>query len=1150
MNNFDYLDLLPKNLDNIQKQACCAQGNSIVAAGAGSGKTQVLATRFAWLVMSQNIPASQILTLTFTKKAAGEMYRRIYDTLHFFAHNEKTPPTEKERALQALEDFSEVHIQTLDSYNAAIVKQAANIYGIRPDFTSGNGESKQEIRQLALPFVFKNRENKAIKRYAQEGQFQQFANDVISHTIEKYTSLVTSENYFSNMFETQCQEIFKAWEQYVNGNVDICVWKKEPSLSIRQKMEKVALSKDIYEITNYDELISTIMDIAQELPSSTTKYILLAKENLKKVSQLELDNTHNFYTVNDLFSEKGKTTAKALLEEMDILCFSQRGAGKDGKELSSYIMYFKDTFKAIIQGICNFIIESENLKELYALLDEFLVIVNNSKRTSGNLTFKDISELALKVLSENKDILLQEQNAYSRIMIDEFQDNNGKNRDLLFLLCGDKEKLFFVGDEKQSIYKFRGADVSVFNELKTTKGINEPPSMTYNYRSTLEMITAFNLMFEGQTSIFNNSTKENYEATYSKIAYKYDPVAKKVLDFPPLNEKNVPIHFHLLNKDELQESHLSEKDQQAYFIAKTIKEKLQHDASLSYSDFAILDKSRSHRATLTKWLNYFNIDYTTDQQTSLFSDGPINDIYSYLRLCVYPSDKNAYAVYLASPFCGKSINEVLNTLNESIEYHLPDRKEILSQSLSKTISDLWIKSGYYYETMLNKNASQFSSQFDMLFELARQCDQNGKSIAWFVDQLAIVKNSETSSFANETEIDTDELDFPIEKNDSVQIMTIHKSKGLQFKHVFIYGCIDVRAKTDSQKVFFDEQNGLSISESKANNYFYLIQKDLANKKEIAEFRRLIYVAITRAINSIYVVGSWKAVPSEKSKEKDDEENLRLFEKLIRYYYPMIETDEEATKDTIYTENAPFDFTKIVPIESKQAYGQLNLQERKQTIDFDKVYELYQNEPTVVLEKPVSNRKTPSSLEKDFVPYSDEKEHEGGEKYEKAVDYLTNSDFLASDFGTLVHSYLEMQANSIKPEDYIPEPKLLKNLSAKQAKEVMQTCITMCHEFLEHDIGKQFESAKNEGRFYKAEYAFRMFYNDCIFTGSIDLIFENEDKTYTIVDYKSDNEINTEKYVEQQRCYKIAASKILNVAEEKIDCVLYYLKHNKLCKVFK
>ena len=121
--NYDYLNLLSRKLDASQKNVCCRTENTVVAAGAGSGKTQVLATRFAWLVMAKNIPVSEILTLTFTNKAAAEMYSRIYETLSFFAQNEAVPSREKENARRAAEDFSSAHIQTLDSYCASLVRK-------------------------------------------------------------------------------------------------------------------------------------------------------------------------------------------------------------------------------------------------------------------------------------------------------------------------------------------------------------------------------------------------------------------------------------------------------------------------------------------------------------------------------------------------------------------------------------------------------------------------------------------------------------------------------------------------------------------------------------------------------------------------------------------------------------------------------------------------------------------------------------------------------------------------------------------------------------------------------------------------------------------------------------------------------------------
>ena len=211
---YEYLDLLKRKLDPSQKAACCRTENTIVAAGAGSGKTQVLATRFAWLVMSKEIPASKILTLTFTKKAAAEMYSRIYSTLKFFADNEAVPQKERSLAKKAAADFSQVHIQTLDSYCASVVKQAANRYGIKPDF-SGNEEG-DDLSLEAFRFVLENKDNFAIKFYSENtADLQDFAQKFFAEVVEKYSSLAEEDTAFYENFIKQVYLIAFGWNSEI-----------------------------------------------------------------------------------------------------------------------------------------------------------------------------------------------------------------------------------------------------------------------------------------------------------------------------------------------------------------------------------------------------------------------------------------------------------------------------------------------------------------------------------------------------------------------------------------------------------------------------------------------------------------------------------------------------------------------------------------------------------------------------------------------------------------------------------------------------------------------------------------------------------------------------------------------------------------------
>mgnify|MGYP002856134388 FL=1 len=142
----EFHSLLEKKPDRDQEKVIRSVKNTIVSAGAGSGKTQTLASRFVYLLAGDledqngkkipNPTVERILTLTFTNKAAAEMYQRIYKTLKFFAG--KTENQESKKKLEkAIADFSKARIQTLDSYSASVLRQAAANYGIRPDFSQG-----------------------------------------------------------------------------------------------------------------------------------------------------------------------------------------------------------------------------------------------------------------------------------------------------------------------------------------------------------------------------------------------------------------------------------------------------------------------------------------------------------------------------------------------------------------------------------------------------------------------------------------------------------------------------------------------------------------------------------------------------------------------------------------------------------------------------------------------------------------------------------------------------------------------------------------------------------------------------------------------------------------------------------------------------
>ena len=910
-----------------------------------------------------------------------------------------------------------------------------------------------------------------------------------------------------------------------------------------------------------------------------------------------------------------------------------------------------------LTSLAVYVKEFPYIKDMCSLFDELLELVNRQKRTSGALTFKDVSDMALKILIEQKDIRNQEKAAFNKIMIDEFQDNNGRNRDLLFLLAerldeytevafGDPsairkalvpniagDKLFFVGDEKQSIYKFRGADVSVFNELKRDLARGEDEAelrMVYNYRSFPELLTSFNQIFGGfhksgddyvrkgdTPSLFSQTQGASYEAMYTEdtVARFVDKSTHERGTPIALDKSNIRSHFALLpyNKDDYASEKKSNlvpdvQEQLAYYIAEKIFK--MHEAGEPYSSFAVLDRSRTKRNYLKRRLEQFRIPYVLDRQSDLFSDAPANDIYAFLRLCVYPSDMNAFAAFLCSPFVGLTENDVKIILANASDYRSKDfvfapfsddekiaavfaegsvereryiraadffkthKERVLSEPLTKTLNTLWYDMGYRYETMLNRAVSLFAEQYDLLFETARQADADGKDAAYFVDMLASQKEADKGFDFGADDTGVGDISYPLEKGDAVQIMTVHKSKGLQFDHVFVLGAFDGVKNDSEEKYFFSEEAGVSLKPAEGErNYFFIKQREENLAKDIAEFRRLIYVGATRAIKDYYFVGTYSYDKDHKHRVSD----ASVLDPVIAYYYPDFLDSDAAVE---YTSGAPFDLEHIEKKSKREIYASSRIPEsidvlRKRKIrDADVLFSSSEIDFIKMPEVP-SKRITPSSLEKfydmeagrtkDAAQSADAEtvvrtesagggKKAGGDLYPEIDELLEklakeNVRFGFDEFGTLVHACLE---NSMKGCDFagikIASEKYMRKLSETQQDKILSVCEKICARFAASEYGARALKARDEGAWIKTEYAFKMCIDSYIVTGSIDLVFDNGDGSYTIVDYKTDHEIDPARYYRQQACYRKAAAYLGNVPEENVRCVLYYVRHDEFAEI--
>lgn len=1293
--------------DASQRKVIKSINNTVVSAGAGSGKTEVLATRFAYLLMTDpDLHVRNILAITFTKKAAAEIYARVFKKLNDFkntlSHEEyngkyigENKPVDL--AQRALDEFSDARIQTLDSYSNDVVKLAVARYGIKPDYNVG--EPSSDINFMARNFVLKHLENPefedAYKVYSKVGNLEEFAKNYFAEPVLKYTSIATESGWFSKNLEVQAKEIVEAWDELFAGD------------DSEDDTENLSPAKRHFLISNfYDQHKNEKHKNYGTLESSPYFASCLAAINVGdevcfsnlSISENELANLDSLLEKLEPFMNWINSISK----------ISGEGYKNDMRAILKPLKYDKDDIFNLygrLTSCYSFIKNYNATSQMYRLMDLFLDEVNSQKKRDGILSFKDISELALRVLYEQKDIREQQQSLIKKIMIDEFQDNNEKNKELLDLLAGDsKEKLFFVGDEKQSIYKFRGADVSVFNGLKNSlegKG-NEQVlyNMNNNYRSDPELLKAFNELFSGNEGksphdssatdvpslfYFDDATKiPEYEATYLKNNYATKPekctleelanpdfipndiVAPINLAEKDENEKfkNIKIHACILhtgenvlpedseNKEKKNHENfadnkkegiiLNESETIAYFIAKKIKE-----LGKPYSQYAILDKTRTHRTDLQKFLAMENIPFSVDVQKNIFSDGIVNDFYNFLRICIYPNDTNAFTAFLTSPFACMSqigaqnvmsvifdknaketdedgnkiiknfeaFSDEFNTDDFSLtdtdktkyenakEFYKSERLKILSSSITKTVERLWYGTGYFYETKLNSNTKIYGEQFDLLYQIAIQAENQGKNIEWFVDQLAITKEIEKNSYTTDedTELETSDVHYPLEKQDAVTIMTIHQSKGLEFDKVFVTGFFNTPKSDSEPYAFFEDNTGVSIKAHNGNqNYFYIRNIEDSKNKSDAEEKRLIYVAITRAKHEVFLMGHAK-----------NTKNPFLMHKMVRHYYnneeglyqnndysektllAMCSTVPEEKPYYNATDKAPFDFIKINPVSSKaRTAAQKTVREQKEELKENLAAQFESQTVVSRMEKPLQKTSSPSKLEElehqtilETSPIAkrieeinagganpayaelnsffknpgtaskDEETDFESEDSERELEATSaKSKFTRATFGTMAHSYLEhwVKTGSIENAenpatfDSKVARALSENFDEKSHKKLSEICKTMTANFSQSEIGKLVIAAKSNSRICKAENTFKMMLDGTLFNGSIDLFIENDDKTFTLIDYKTDEQIHPEKYFEQQSCYKDAIEKIYGINVSK--CYLYYLRFDKKIEI--
>lgn len=1111
----DVLDLLKRKPNDKQLAAIECLDNCVVGAGAGSGKTMVLSSRFLRLVMDGLANCDQILTLTFTKKAASEMYQRIYGNLLEYRDKNSNLPLQ-------IAMFPKATISTIDSFCAQIVRQDCTRYGIPKDFimdddiTKMNSihciESLIETDDMLPGFKYLS------KAYSPDELVDNLlipiANQCIFMPLELDTDILMQK--LDKIVLERYQELLERLSTVLENIIDIPTKEltKIQKELVKQFVKLSELVED--ERTKLDDIASSVAEIKFRIPSGKKDSAVLLKEYCTEFREIQ----------------------------PEFVTFASMKAENHSREIFDSITVLKD-------------------KIFY------------EKRRTGVLTFNDVANLSVDILKNNREVRTYMKNKFKYIMIDEFQDNNELQKDLLFLLSEkydefnegipsldqiEKQKLFFVGDEKQSIYRFRGADVSVFKSLaediQTAGG--KKLALETNYRSEPDLIKFFNNIFP---AIMENEG-EAYEAQFERLGYRDANIGVK----PTIKALIKPFYKNEVLEDPAEEAGLSYSSE-AVAVANEITKALNTDAYLlkggvrpTVNDIAILMEKKSGQLYYEKALRSQDIPYVLLDNKSLTQEALTNDIYCILQLLLFPKDKISLATTLRGPFAKLSDDAIFYILHSKSDklFSIDDgvvleeddllkleclkdtfnKLRIKSKSFtnSELLDFLFLDAGLRYYYVSESSYQSYLSSYDYLYRFARGCDN--KSLSYFLDLMRPQLGQ--TSLLKETLVLQEE-------SDGVKIMTIHKSKGLEFPLVFI--CCMGSSPMSKPGSFIQEENVPYTKNYNENgvykNFMQEILKEKVKQELFAEKKRVLYVAMTRAETHLVLVGTFNK--SNRNTSKDPKKNNNLL--LMSLYGAKVEwvpdEDEQSGEFECSLEDGPFLECEEIPLVStRQLFTDVDKTLIKNRDTYNKALEYYDAPKIKYNRDPLTIAVTKLFNHKDNGLIN----HIKGEKLNSSVcdvlldKYMEDFPSIYADFGTLSHSFVEegiLMKKEPVLEDIVKDDSPLLKVSDDEKEIFLNGARIFRDDFLNSKFYKNFV-AKNYSRcevgfFSQVDFKGKK----TVAEGLIDLLIKDEDDNYIVVDFKTDTIKNPSIHQTQLSTYKRVVEQLHPTS--KVRCAIVYLR---------
>ena len=1155
-----------------QQEKASALGNHLlVTANAGSGKTKVLSGRYIKALLEENVKVNEIAAITYTDKAASELYAKIRKELVEIHENTKDQ-TERVRIDGMIKDLINSNISTIHSFCAGLLREYPVEAGIDPSFNLiAPGEATQLVMDATTEVIAES-----------------LPDPEISPEIKKIIRLFRSTANFKAAMLKMINERKKI--KTYTGHLGENTTRENILQNTHTRLGELINTL----FPTLDQLVGMIGDVNNLIIDSGGSEIATAAGNAINSYKNASDPIGKYVALSHLLGIISTTTGEKKIRSTGYLTKKIRD-GLDGSAVNDLetlhahlVKFFKPITAPDIEQTKKLLeLHAENSSLLLKYYFKILARYNEKKNALNCIDYEDMLLLSA-VLLENPAVKKVLAGKFKYIMIDEYQDTNDLQFDIFLPLLNDLSvgNLYVVGDKKQSIYGFRDADLTVFDRTKEKIEGNAGGSviLEHTFRLTREL-TAFvnhifppvfssrNPLLDGDSVQFTKKRKLTNAVEYQQtLFFDTGKTYKESSIGLILNRAEDPrTSVELLRE---QEAEILAAHLKKHFDELTEKSKTEDDPLT----IAILTRTRKNFAYLEKALAALDIPYELMGGKQFYQQQVVTDISLVFNFLADPADDlNLYAL-LRSPFFSLSDADILEISNVPgnsaleklgiVAGSLPGRDRFALDLLNELLL-------FSTEARPNRVIDFMLSRTPYLAVMRARPDgkQNIANIDKLVAQSVAFDSFRFNSIHDYREwlsdlILTEETETQAPLSDSVnsvKLMTIHQSKGLEFTTVYLFACGDAAFATQPVKdgeISLHKDLGLIFKVSETGDIFYpntaTMHFDMAaflnSRVEMEEAKRVFYVAVTRAANNLFISASvkgetapknsflemlmtglgWDSLPGE-----DQVISARPLTTAISEGDRHIETTEDEVKLTLHIIE-PEIIKEPDSDQSATIIGALKPQIMKEKIEKKysgeiisaSKYLTYHQCPFKYYLTYISGLAGIPGLEEFFIPQPEDTEtpydpaDDGGLAKIEAELPSAPVGNLGAAIGTIVHAYLAMApagATLLSAVTMITDSLTSDDPTlAKSREKLISRSVEILSKYLatptSGTISAYYGFLNEEELFIR--------YNDFYLMGVIDKLVILEDRI-VIIDYKTDRDPahSLERYREQLRFYAYICSQV-------------------------